>query len=98
MPTFPANRHHEIALDRAALKTVHPNPGHGALATLQRKWPGEDFTLITQNVDGLHQAAGSRRVLELHGSLHRVRCSDCHEVKDWGSAELEPLPHCRACG
>ncbi|HZV06530.1 MAG TPA: Sir2 family NAD-dependent protein deacetylase, partial [Gemmataceae bacterium] len=56
------------------------------------------FTLITQNVDGLHQAAGSRRVLELHGSLRRIRCTGCAYKADRGYEELTELPHCETCG
>jgi NAD-dependent SIR2 family protein deacetylase len=52
-----------------------PNPGHRALAELESL--GAVATLITQNVDGLHQKAGSRAPIELHGSLHRVRCLEC---------------------
>jgi NAD-dependent deacetylase len=82
---------------RAALRAVRPNPGHHALAALEERW-GERFTLITQNVDGLHRAAGSRRVLELHGNLARVRCSRCGHVEDRGGEELPDLPRCGECG
>ncbi|MCA8912758.1 MAG: NAD-dependent deacylase [Planctomycetes bacterium] len=51
-----------------------PNPGHLALAEMEKHF--EQFTLTTQNVDGLHQRAGSRRVFELHGSIARVKCAD----------------------
>lgn len=51
-----------------------PNPGHLALAELETRF--NEFTLTTQNVDGLHQRAGNRRVLELHGSIARVKCAD----------------------
>ncbi len=54
-----------------------PNTGHRAVAALQAR--GLVSGIITQNVDGLHQAAGAQRVVELHGSLHRVRCLDCGE-------------------
>jgi NAD-dependent deacetylase len=87
---------------RANLRTVQPNPGHRALVALEEYYTrraGEDsFTLITQNVDGLHQAAGSRRVLELHGSLRHVRCTGCHAIEDRGIEELPELPRCAACG
>src|SRR5579864_7777210 len=53
-------------LRRANLAIVKPNPGHHALVELERRL-GDNFTLVTQNVDGLHQAAGSRNVLEIHG-------------------------------
>lgn len=89
---------------RANLRTVQPNPGHRALVALEEYFThkpggsGEPFTLITQNVDGLHQAAGSRRVLELHGSLRRVRCTHCVSLADRGTEELPDLPRCPACG
>ncbi len=58
---------------RAQLAEVQPNAGHKALAELEHRPAG--FTVITQNVDGLHQAAGSRNVIEVHGSITAVRCS-----------------------
>ncbi len=82
---------------RANVATVTPNPGHHALAKLEERW-GDRFTLVTQNVDGLHRAAGSQNVLEIHGSLYRTRCLGCRKVANRG---LEPLgdapecPHCR---
>jgi NAD-dependent deacetylase len=82
---------------RANLRTVQPNPGHHALAAMERRW-GEGFTLITQNVDGLHRTAGSRRVLELHGNLARVRCTGCGTVTDRGTEALPELPRCPDCG
>lgn len=82
---------------RAKLRTVRPNPGHHALARLEQRMPAGRLTLITQNVDGLHRAAGSRRVLELHGNLARVRCTGCGVVEDRGGQELGDLPHCAAC-
>ncbi|MCP6127599.1 NAD-dependent protein deacylase, partial [Klebsiella pneumoniae] len=51
---------------------ARPNAGHRALAALERA--GQVSTIITQNIDGLHQEAGSRQVIELHGSVHRNRC------------------------
>ncbi|HXF61891.1 MAG TPA: Sir2 family NAD-dependent protein deacetylase, partial [Caldilineaceae bacterium] len=63
-------------MDRlATVDTVAPNPGHFALAALEARLP--DFTLITQNVDDLHERAGSRRVLHLHGTIARFRCNRC---------------------
>ncbi len=81
---------------RERLREVRPNPGHYALAEMERQL-GEGFTLVTQNVDGLHQAAGSRNVLELHGNLRRTRCLSCGEVRDRGLETLEPLPRCPRC-
>src|SRR5215472_12719547 len=79
---------------RAALRAVRPNPGHLALAALEERW-GDRFTLITQNVDGLHRAAGSRRVVEVHGTLSRVRCTGCARSEET-DAELPELPKCAA--
>ena len=81
---------------RANVKNVKPNPGHFALVELERRW-GDRFTLVTQNVDGLHRAAGTRNLLEIHGSLHRTRCTGCEEMTDRGLDPLGELPHC-ACG
>ncbi len=81
---------------RAALRSVRPNPGHLALAALEQRW-GDRFTLITQNVDGLHRAAGSRRVVEVHGTLSRVRCTGCGKSEET-DADLPELPKCGACG
>ena len=81
---------------RKALRTVQPNPGHRVLVHLEERL-GEHFTLITQNVDGLHRVAGSRRVLELHGCLARVRCTGCAAVEDRGQEELADLPRCIHC-
>ncbi|MDT8436907.1 MAG: NAD-dependent deacylase [Gemmatimonadota bacterium] len=84
----------------ASLRGVTPNPAHHALAALERRVP--DFLLVTQNVDGLHQAAGSRRVLELHGTLRAVRCVRCRVEREaeealHGLAAAE-LPSCPDCG
>lgn len=64
---------------RGQLQDVHPNAAHLALAKLERHF-GEDFLLITQNVDDLHERAGSRRLLHLHGELLKKRCEGCGEV------------------
>jgi NAD-dependent deacetylase len=81
---------------RAALTQVAPNPGHRALVALEERL-GDQFTLITQNVDGLHVAAGSRRVLEVHGRLSRVRCTSCDYIKDRPGEALADLPECPEC-
>jgi NAD-dependent deacetylase len=82
---------------RANVATVRPNPGHYALARLEERF-GDGFALITQNVDGLHQAAGSRRVHELHGSLHRTRCTGCAAIVPRTLEPLGDLPRCEKCG
>jgi NAD-dependent deacetylase len=82
---------------RAALRTVRPNPGHDALVALERRWGADKFTLVTQNVDGLHRMAGSETVLELHGNLRRVRCTACARLEDRGLEPLPELPTCPDC-
>ena len=82
---------------RAKAGSVHPNPGHEALAKLEDRL-GDGFTLATQNVDGLHQRAGSRTVLELHGSLRRTRCTGCIDRVDQGLDPLPAMPTCVMCG
>jgi NAD-dependent deacetylase len=81
---------------RAKAGSVSPNPGHDALAELEKRF--DSFTLATQNVDGLHQRAGSRAVLELHGSLRRTRCTGCIDVTDQGLDPLPAMPTCVMCG
>jgi NAD-dependent deacetylase len=83
---------------RAGLAVVQPNAGHRALASLEERLGRDRFTLITQNVDGLHAAAGSRRLLELHGNLRRVRCTSCRRVEDRGTEPLPAMPTCAKCG
>ncbi len=80
---------------RNQLWEIEPNRGHYALAELQELFP--DFVIITQNVDRLHQKAGSKRVIELHGNLHEVRCVDCGATFDKVGESLDPLPRCERC-
>ncbi len=71
------------------ITAARPNPGHRALAELERM--GIVRGLLTQNVDGLHQAAGSRALLELHGALSRVRCTGCGGTLPRAKLQLELL-------
>ncbi len=75
--------------------SAKPNPAHLALAELERM--GLLTAVITQNVDGLHQAAGSKRVVELHGSLRRARCTRCGFKVRLSRVPEEELPRCPAC-
>ncbi|MEO8501646.1 MAG: NAD-dependent deacylase [Vicinamibacteria bacterium] len=86
------------SLRREQAKTVEPNDGHRALAEVEGRL-GSRFLLVTQNVDGLHQRAGSERVIEIHGSLFRTRCSSCDlEPFDDQATYFEPsLPRCDRC-
>src|SRR5687767_9658176 len=60
---------------RVSIAAAEPNAGHRALVQMEKTTP--EFTLITQNVDGLHERAGSRNVLRLHGSIWTLRCTQC---------------------
>ncbi len=73
-----------------------PNPGHYALAELERM--GLLRCVITQNVDGLHQRAGSRCVVELHGNILRARCTRCGYRVEWSEAPRDIPPRCPRCG
>jgi NAD-dependent deacetylase len=83
------------------LDTVKPNAAHDHIVKLQQKVIdlGFKFILVTQNVDRLHQAAGSTNVLELHGNLHDIKCSKCSFIDDskffWKFADI---PLCPVCG
>ena len=79
------------------LGDVEPNDGHLALAELEER--GWVDAVVTQNVDGLHQRAGSRDVVEVHGSIRTSSCLDCGTVVPVAKvARLLPVPHCPACG
>ena len=80
---------------RGLIDQTKPNNGHYALVQLEHRTP--QFTLITQNVDGLHERAGSQTVLEVHGSIWKLRCTEC--CRSWPDRTV-PLctpPHC-VCG
>jgi NAD-dependent deacetylase len=81
---------------RELVARVQPNAGHRALVAMEREVP--DFVLITQNVDGLHQRAGSTTPIELHGNIGRARCSREHTtVERWDESADSP-PRCGSCG
>lgn len=80
---------------RKLLSTKKPNAAHLALSTLETNTA--NFTLITQNVDGLHQAAGSQKVITLHGDIWMLRCTVCAQVFENKLHDLPPLPKCTSC-
>ncbi|MBS1248740.1 MAG: NAD-dependent protein deacylase [Chloroflexi bacterium] len=85
---------------RELIANVSPNPGHTALADLEARYQqrGATFTLVTQNVDGLHHQAGSQTVIELHGNITRTKCFQCQKpVRTWKEAKTPP-PACQHCG
>jgi NAD-dependent deacetylase len=74
---------------------IQPNAAHFALARLEKKWPGR-VLLVTQNIDDLHERAGSQNVLHMHGELLKIRCEVCQTIFPW-TEELHvstPCPHC----
>jgi NAD-dependent deacetylase len=78
------------------VRQAEPNAGHLALVAMERHIA--EFTLITQNVDGLHRRAGSHQVLELHGNLFRAKCfSEDRPVENWPDSDDIP-PRCPRCG
>jgi NAD-dependent deacetylase len=74
---------------------ARPNPAHVALARLEER---RDVTVVTQNIDGLHAAAGSTEVIEFHGSIWRVRCVQCRRVEERREAPLREIPPRCGCG
>lgn len=92
----PALVHRFYDLRRAALATVAPNPAHQALARLDAAWPGE-LLIVTQNVDDLHERAGARRLLHMHGELQSALCAACGARMRW-TAALPPGTACGHCG
>lgn len=75
---------------------VRPNAAHAALARLEAAWPGE-VLLVTQNIDDLHERAGSRRLIHMHGELLKVECTACPQIADW-RADLALDTACPGCG
>lgn len=84
---------------RRGLAGVEPNAAHLALARLEAAWQGP-FLLVTQNIDDLHERAGSERLVHMHGRLAAMLCANCGERRDWrGDMGVEtPCPACRSVG
>ena len=81
---------------RAAIQTKQPNPAHHALARLDAEWSG-GLLIVTQNVDDLHERAGARRVLHMHGEHLNAWCSACGVRSPWRGTLID-RPPCPACG
>lgn len=92
----------QFYFDRMIAPDARPNRAHEKLAQLERE--GICSAVVTQNIDGLHQAAGSKNVLELHGSVHRNTCTSCGrrfnlaEVTTLHEAASDGVPRCPDCG
>jgi NAD-dependent deacetylase len=91
----PALVHEFYDARRRALGTVLPNPAHEALARLEQGL-GDDLLVVTQNVDDLHERAGSRRVLHMHGELRSALCRACGRRTPW-AGDLADRPCCPGC-
>ncbi len=85
---------------RSIIKKAKPNPGHIAITEIE-KIKQENFKLITQNIDGLHKIAGSRRMIEFHGNIWREKCISCEYKQDvsntWDEGKRELPPQCPKC-
>jgi NAD-dependent deacetylase len=82
---------------RGLIRAAQPNPGHLALAEFERRFPHR-FTLVTQNMDGLHERAGSKDVIKLHGDIWLLRCTQCGREERNEQAPLDHLPPLCRCG
>jgi NAD-dependent deacetylase len=87
---------------RQNLVAAQPNAAHAALACLERglEAQGGELVLVTQNIDDLHERAGSKRVLHMHGELLKARCLRCMQVADWRDdlGDQDACPHCQKLG
>ncbi|MFB2533367.1 NAD-dependent deacylase [Paracoccus sp. p3-h83] len=92
----PATVHRFYNLRRAALANAQPNPAHHALARLEQALPGQ-VLIVTQNVDNLHERAGSRALIHMHGQLTRALCAACDHRWD-APALMDHADPCPACG
>lgn len=92
------NQFYDFYFHEMIYPQAKPNAAHIALAELEKM--GICKAVITQNIDGLHQAAGSKNVLELHGSVHRNRCLGCHTHYDLAAMinQKDRVPKCSKCG
>lgn len=86
---------YEFYKDNLVFESARPNECHKALALLEQM--GLLKAVITQNIDGLHQLAGSKNVIELHGSVHRNYCMKCHKFYDLKDISFNNIPRCE-CG
>ena len=88
--------HEFYNMRRRAHATIKPNPAHTALARLERDYPG-NVNVVTQNVDALHEAAGSRNLIHMHGELMQALCDSCRARRRW-TEDLSTALACPTCG
>ncbi|MFP4539293.1 MAG: NAD-dependent deacylase [Dichotomicrobium sp.] len=82
---------------RRANEGVRPNAAHQALAKLEAEHRGEVW-VVTQNIDPLHEMAGTRNLIHMHGEITRAFCAECGHREHWGMADITPKSGCAACG
>ena len=88
---------YEFYKEKMVFKDARPNFGHKFIAELEKD-PNKEVIVVTQNIDGLHQMAGSSKVYELHGSIHRNYCMNCHKFYPLKKVvEANTVPYCDAC-
>lgn len=92
----PDRVHEFYNMRRRRMKEVQPNAAHFALARLEREFPGE-FLLVTQNIDDLHEKAGSRKLIHMHGEHAKALCANCGSRHEWREDLSRAVP-CPACG
>jgi len=81
---------------RRANADVRPNAAHEALARLEREYGGEVWS-VTQNIDPLHEMAGARNLIHMHGEITKALCAECGHREAWGMADITPQTTCPAC-
>jgi NAD-dependent deacetylase len=81
---------------KKSINDVKPNLGHYSLVDFERIY--EDFLLVTQNVDNLHQTAGNEKIVELHGNIFHTKCSKCNKIHDVPLSADPQIPTCKFCG
>lgn len=84
------------AYRRKKIQSVKPNPAHLALAQMEKIFP--EFLLVTQNVDNLHQKAGSKKLVELHGNINRNKCFSCEKISSDSKSDSKSVPPLCPCG
>lgn len=90
------NRFYNARRNQLQDPAIKPNAAHLALAELEKEWEGP-FLLVTQNVDNLHERAGSRKLVHMHGELTKVRCEWCDEPEHF-IGDITPDTLCKICG
>ena len=89
-------RFYDLRRRQLLTQEIAPNPAHRALAKLEQRWPGS-MQIVTQNIDDLHERAGSKNLVHMHGELLKARCTACAAVSPWRD-DLAITHRCPACG